>query len=119
MELRKIEIDDKDQLAELSGQYEFPIDLSNTFAHRVVSDKKIVAFGWLQLIVEANVIWDIKNRNKFEALKMILSRGKFDAKKAGFDQVHAFPKDPKFSSILKKHYGFSDVTGDSLVMNLE
>lgn len=119
MELRGIELSDELKLSGMAAQYDFPVDLNNTFAHRVAENEgKIVAFGWLQLIVEANVIWDIKDRNKFEALKLILRDGKLEAKKTGFDQVHAFPKDSRFSEILKKHYDFRDVTGDVLVLNL-
>ena len=120
MVIRECQSSDQGRLAEIANQYEFPINLDNTFAHRVAVEKdRIIAFGWLQLVVEANVIWDMKNRHKFEALKKILHQGKIDARSAGFDQVHAFPKDSRFSEILKKHYDFRDVTGDSLVLNLE
>lgn len=122
MQLRQAIDKDCESLVRLYSQYqsEFPLDLSNSFAHRVaIKDSEVLAFGWLQLTVESNIIWNLNSRDRFQALRLILDDGKKEASAAGFDQVHAFPKDPKFSEILKKHYDFKNVIGDALVLNLD
>lgn len=124
MEIRKARNEDEEKIIEIHQEFytsDFPLDFSNSFAHVLAEDKKILGFGWLDLIVEANVILDLnaRDRDKFAAFKGILSYGEQVAKSHGFKQMHVFPKDAKFSHILKKHLKFTNVTGDCLVKNLE
>lgn len=116
---RKADVRDLDRLVDLQMQYDFRPSLDHTFAHRVAEHEgKVIAFGWLQTIVEATIILDQKSKWKFRALTEILDHGKFEAAKAGFDQVHAFSKDPRFSAILKKHFGFKNASGDCLILGV-
>jgi len=101
---------------------DFPMNLGNAFGRVVaVQDERILGFGWLEHIVEATVILDLsaRPRDKFDAMRQIISYGEGITKANGFDQMHVFPKDDRFTSILKKHLNFSDITGDCLVKNLE
>lgn len=123
MDLRLAKPSDEDRLVQIYESYyssDFPLDFSKSFAHVVAENGKILGFGWLDLIVEANVILDQETspRYKFEALKKIISHGESVSKKQGFSQMHVFPKDNKFSTILKKHLQFTDITGSCLVKSL-
>lgn len=123
MELRPTNKNDEKKLVEIYENFyahEFPLNFSNTFAHVLAEDDEILGFGWLDLMVESNVILNLnaKQRNKFEALRKIIEYGTQVANKAGFNQIHAFPKDVRFSNILEKHLKFKRITSECLVKNL-
>ena len=124
MRIRNPELRDDERLVEIYESFysrEFPIDLSTAFAS-VVAEKgnKIVGFGWLSATVEANVILDLnaRPRDKFDALRSIIDHGSLVPRYAGFDQLHAYPGDKRFSGILAKHLNFKFVESDCLVKNL-
>lgn len=124
IQLRESRKDDTGQLVEIYESFyanQFPLDFSNSFAHILASDgNRIIGFGWLELQVEASIILDLNSRprDKFEAATKIIGHGELVAASKGFKQMHAFPKDRKFTNILKKHLHFNDVTGDCLVKSL-
>lgn len=123
--LRQPKDDDQEQLVriyELFYENEFPLDLSTAFASVVAEqDGAVLGFGWLDLSVESNIILDLsaRPRDKFEALRAIVSHGTQVARNAGMNQIHAFPKDPKFVRILEKHLNFKVVSSSCLVRNLK
>lgn len=124
MQLRQASVDDLQTLLKIykkSYANDFPLDFSTSFAQVVAEDGGILGFGWLDLVVEANIILDLeaRPRDKFSALRGIVEYGENVSRRAGFNQMHVFPKDEKFSAVLKKHLQFNDITGDCLVKNLD
>lgn len=123
MILRKADKNDEEAVVKIYQDFyseSFPLDLSNTLNHVVADNGKIVGFGWLQVIVEANVILDqnVSDRVKFEALKQIIENGKQVAVSNNFDQLHVFTKEDKFSNILQKHLNFKE-SHKCLILNLD
>lgn len=125
IQIREPVVSDKQRIVKIYQDfysYDFPLDVESALS-MVVAEKneKILGFGWLTPIVEANVILDLnaRPRDKFEALRKIIACGEATLRKAGFDQMHVFPKDERFTNILKKHLEFRDITGDCLVKNLD
>ena len=104
-------------------QKDFALDPNNLIDINVAqkSDGSIIGIGWLTNILEATVVLDLSSspRDKFAALKAIIADGQEKSKLAGFDQMHVFPKDSRFTNILKKHLHFNSITGDCLIKNLK
>lgn len=99
---------DLEKINALYKHYDFPLNLDHAFSPVLAENGDIRGFGWLEFIVEATILLDLDGpqRYKFEALRDLIDYGCQAAKRAGFDQLHAFPKDWKFMDILIKHYGF-------------
>jgi hypothetical protein len=116
MEIRPASKNDIDILARIYAKYyadDFPLNLNNS-AYFILAEKnnEILGAGWLQAIIEATIILnqDARPRDKFAALKALIDSGMQQTKIFGFDQMHAFPKDPRFAAILEKHFGFNPTT---------
>lgn len=111
--LREPKKKDEDKIIKLWKPYDdnYILDLNNVFSSIIAEkDEELVGFGWLNLLVECNVILtQDNNRNKFEALKQIIAHGSDITNKAGFDHMIAFIKDDKFANVLSKHLSFQKV----------
>lgn len=124
MILRLAEKRDEDQIVQIYQSFyaqEFPLDFNTSFAQILAEqDGKVVGFGWLELNVEASIILDqaSNKRDKFEAMKKIISYGELVAANGGFKQMHIFPKDERFSALLKKHLNFRNITGECLIKDV-
>lgn len=124
MILRNVKSEDQGELVKIYETFyarEFPLNFDTAFASILAEQgDEILGFGWLDLSVEANVILNLNSRprDKFAALKAIISYGNQIAEGAGFTQVHAFPKDVRFANVLEKHLEFKRITSECLVRNL-
>lgn len=88
----------------------------------VVEDKdKVVGFGQTRLTTESLMIIDqsLSLRDKVEILKLIMEAQTIGMTKAGLYETHAFAQNPNFARILKKHFGYEPVLGETLVMKLK
>jgi len=57
-------------------------------------------------------------REKVEILKLIMEAQTIGMTKAGLNESHAFAQNPNFARILKKHFGYEPVLGETLVMRI-
>lgn len=125
LKIRPAEQSDIDKLAEIYVKFyerEFPLNLKNITTYFVAEkDGELIGFLWIQLMVEANIMFNLecRQRDKFEALKELFTVGEKAVAENGFDQVHVFPADPKFAHILKKHLGFESSRSSCLVLNIK
>ena len=97
-------------------------NLNNTVTHAVVEneDGKVQAYGTVKLFAEAILYldWDAPQREKIEALKELMLEAIRGTSDAQLEQLHVFVADPKFSALLKKHFGFKPATGEMLVLEV-
>lgn len=83
----------------------------------VRSEEKLVAFGMVNLFAELILVMDpgMSLRKRIEAMNILLKR----SMEVELDQVHCFVDNPDLADILKKHFGFKEIKGTGLVLNLE
>lgn len=105
-----------------SNEFGLP-SLDNTIIKRVVEvDDKPIAYGFAKIFAEATLVLDNSNpRNlKVQALQALMLDAIRGCRQHNLSQLHAVVKDrPDYVRLLKKHYGFRDVDGTMLVMEIE
>jgi hypothetical protein len=88
----------------------------------VVEDKdKVVGFGQTRLTTESVMIIDqsLSLRDKVGILKLIMEAQTIGMTRAGMYETHAFAQNPNFARILKRHFRYEPVLGETLVMRLK
>jgi hypothetical protein len=96
--------------------------LENTvYAVVVENEGKVVGYGQTRLTTESLMIMDqsLSLREKVEILKLIMEAQTIGLTKARLSDTHAFAQNPNFARILKKHFGYEPVVGETLVMRLK
>ena len=105
-----------------SNEFGLP-SLDNTIIKRVVEvDDKPVAYGFAKIFAEATLVLDQSNPRtlKVQALQALMLDAIRGCKQHKISQLHATIKDrPEYVKLLKKHYGFKDVNGTMLVMEID
>jgi len=102
------------------GEFGLP-SLDKAIYAVVIEDKeKVVGFGQTRLTTESLMIIDqsLTLREKVEILKLIMEAQTIGMTKAGLNESHAFAQNPNFARILKKHFGYEPVLGETLVMRI-
>ena len=91
------------------------------YAVAVEDEGKVVGFGQTRLTTESLMIinQDLSLREKVEILKLIMEAQTIGMNRAGMYESHAFAQNPNFARILKKHFGYEPVIGESLVLKLK
>lgn len=86
----------------------------------IEKDSQIIGAGHLRPIVEAVMILDkdASLRDKSLALKMMINQSIVDAHHLQLNEIHAWVKEPNFVAELKKHYGYEEPRGTSLVLRI-
>jgi hypothetical protein len=82
---------------------------------------KIVAYGVMKVYAEVVMVID-HDRGRItraRALTELMGVGVMAAQKAGLPQIHAMTTDPDYADVLRKHYGFSNIEGEHLMMEVE
>jgi len=119
---RDAEIVDKLWRQHYSNEFGIP-SLDHTIIRRVVEvDDKLVAYGFAKLNPEATMILDQNEPRKLkvQALRALMFDAIRGCKEHKLYQLHAVIKDrPEYMKLLKKHYGFRDIDGTMLVMEIE
>jgi hypothetical protein len=97
--------------------------LDHTIIRRVVEvDDKLVAYGFAKLNPEATMILDQNEPRKLkvQALRALMFDAIRGCREHKLSQLHAVIKDrPQYEKLLRKHYGFRDIDGTMLVMEIE
>ena len=80
----------------------------------------MIAYGTVKLFAEAILFldWDAPQREKIEAIKDLMLEAIRGTTEAQLEQIHLFVKDPKFSELLQRHFGFKKATGEMLVLEV-
>jgi hypothetical protein len=95
----------------------------HTIIRRVVEvDDKLVAYGFAKLNPEATLILDLNmpQRTKVGALRALMFDAIRGCKEHNLSQLHAVVKNrPEYLKLLRKHYGFRDIDGTMVVMEIE
>jgi len=87
---------------------------------KIVKDGKEVGYGRLKVLAEAIVVLEATESftTRVKTLKFAVEECIKEARENGLQQVHLFPTDARFANILKNHFGFEDVVGIPLVLEL-
>lgn len=119
---RDAEIVDKLWREHYSNEFGLP-SLDHTIIRRIVEvENKVIAYGFAKLNPEATLILDQScPRNlKTQALQALMFDAIRGCKEHKFSQLHAVVKNrPEYVKLLKKHYGFRDIDGTQIVMEIE
>jgi hypothetical protein len=86
-------------------------NLSHVLSAAVIEDDgKVIAFGCLELMVEAVMIVDTDAPvdKRVEALTQLIETAKFVARDKTFERFYVFPSDSHFLGILMKHFEFKN-----------
>lgn len=86
----------------------------------IEADGEAIAYGMVKLFAEAIMVLDLNasQRQKVEAMKLLMEAAVAEAKSKGLEQMHVFVKRPSLADILRKHFSFVDCSGDALVCRL-
>jgi len=90
-----------------TGTFSRP-NLSHVISSAVIEiDGKIVAYGALEIFLEAIMIVDTDARltHKVTALKELIELAKFSARDKLFDRFYMFPSSDTYMNSLIKHFG--------------
>lgn len=123
MIVRLIEPKDREIIEDIHKRHhKFPCpDLSLHCGSVLVEDDQgIIGAGVLKPILEAVMILDLDRpmRDKGPALTAMIQQAVFFGQKFPTSQIHSFVEDPKFVSVLRKHYDFNPPKGTSLVLEI-
>ena len=97
------------------------IDKSVVDKVAVGKDGSVKAYGIVLPLAEAVFIPDIdaSNREKVEAVKLLLQAAIEGTKRVGVRQLHCFIQNSVFAEIMIKHFNFEPCVGQALVLNLD
>jgi hypothetical protein len=106
-----------------ADEFSFPdIKARQTDAVAVNGDQ-IVGYGQVKLFPEFMLFMDptISHRAKVETLKLLMEKALTECKVADLSDVYCFIRDPDFSLLIQKHFGFKSIVqpGELLLKNLE
>lgn len=87
----------------------------------VEDDRGIIAFGNLKVFAETIMVMDHdrSRTTRARAFREIMPVAIMGAQRAGITEIHAVTQDPDFGVVLRKHYGFADVLGEHLRLEVE
>jgi len=122
MIIRRFKQTDIPQLVELVNKhsFEFPKFANLLDVLVVEKDDKILAWGYTEKMVEVVFVPDVdaSKKDKVESLKLLVETSNGLTKERGIEQIHSFVVDERFASILKKHFGYRESTGQALYFNV-
>jgi hypothetical protein len=104
-----------------SQEFEFPDFITNYLSVFVVHDEEsIIVTAGIRTITEIVAVTnkDKSVRDRQDALHQILWASKFTCARTGYNQMHAFVQDDKWSKHLQK-VGFRPTIGQALVIDVK
>jgi hypothetical protein len=87
----------------------------------VIEDEKgMIAFGNLKVFAETIMVMDHDRSAivRAKAFREIMPVAIMGAQKIGISEIHAVTQDSSFGDVLRKHFGFSDVLGEHLKLEV-
>lgn len=121
MKYKPAQIHDVPEIRRIYKQQEDKFDLPYADAEvagvAVDDDDKIVGFIMIRRIAETILVLDLERskKHRIQALQELFAGALLESRIADIDQIHAFVQDPKFSKLLKKHFGFETCIGEALI----
>lgn len=127
MNIRAFELYDEIRVRDIHEKYfkdefSFP-DFFNKFLLAFVvedDDKNIISVGGVRTILESVIITDksFTPQMRMAAFEDMLGASAFAGRKHGYDQLHAFIQDEKWSKRLQKSFNFRPTKGQSLILDI-
>lgn len=76
-----------------------------------VDGDRIIGYGQVKLFAESMLFLDptARKRDRVHALKLLMMEAFRGADKVGIEEVYAFIKDPDFTALIIKRYGFKRI----------
>lgn len=96
-------------------------DRRNAVIDAVVESREggVVGYGQVKLFAEAMLFLDkdASQRNKAQALKLLMLEAIRGTDYAGLKNLYCFIREPEFATLISKHYGFDivDAPGELLL----
>lgn len=126
MIVRRFQLEDLAKIDELwkkhhAHQFSLP-RLRPSIITCVVEDKEgMIAFGNLKVFAETVMVMDHDRSAivRAKAFKEIMPVAIMGAQQADITEIHAVVQDPDFGDVLRKHYGFEDVLGEHLKLEVK
>jgi len=126
MIIRSIELKDLPEIEEIHRAHfkdEFEL---HDFLHKhlcaflVEDEHGIISVTGIRPIAEIVVITNKDRRpiDRMKAFCQLFDASLYMTQKHGFDQLHAFIQDPKWSKRVQKSFGFVPTKGQSLVLDI-
>lgn len=80
----------------------------------------MIAFGNLKVFAETIMVMDHDRSSivRAKAFREIMPVAIMGAQKAGISEIHAVTQDSSFGDVLRKHFGFEDVLGEHLKLEV-
>lgn len=120
---RQTDIEPIDEIWRKHHSRDFSVpDRRNMIAEAVVEKEgKVIAYGQVKLFAEAMLILDkdASQRDKIEAIKLLMLEAFRGAQAHGQNQMYAFIKDPDFATLIARHFGFDIVDKGELLFREE
>ncbi len=126
MNIRSFEIYDEIAVRKIHRKhYQEEFDMPDFFnkyecAFTIEDEQGILSMGGVKPILETVIVTD-KDRNpqdRMKALYQMLEACAFVGNRRGYDQLHAFIHDPKWSKRLQKSFQFRPTKGQSLILDI-
>lgn len=116
--IRRPKEDDLPEIEDLARRYTSnPLPTSFVSASVVERFDDITAFGVLENHLEAILFCDGTNRDKVEALKLLINQAIIDARSVKHDALYVYAIDEDFAKILEK-FGFRRINKVPMILDL-
>lgn len=110
---------DLSEIEDIAADYENnPLPTKFVTAAVVEKGDDVIAFATLRADLEAILYISASERDKVESLKLLIEQARKDAKSYGYEHIYVFADNPKFASVLSKHFGFKLIKSIPLILDL-
>jgi len=127
MNQRELNLDDYEEIDKIWRAYysqEFglpPVDNNTLYTTVIEQYGEVVGFGHIRQTAESLMIIDqsLSKKVRIEIVKQILEKQIEGMIVKDIKECHAFAQNHKFAKMLRKHFHYVPVIGESLVLRLE
>jgi len=87
----------------------------------VEQNGQVVGYGQTRIFAEAMLFLDksCSTRTRTGVLKLLMSEALRGTERAGIEQLYCFIKDPKFATLISKHFSFEIIEKGELLLREE
>lgn len=120
--IRKQDLERLDEIYREHHEDDFGVpSLSNTITSAsAVEGDKIIGYGLVKILAEATMVLDLNEsvEDRLEAMKLLMHEAIRACVTKDIKQLHVFVKDKKLVRLLHKKYGFNEVSGTTMVLEV-
>ena len=102
------------------NQFSLPALMPSIITCVVEDEQGMIAFGNLKVFAETVMVMDHDRSPivRAKAFREIMPVAIMGAQQVGISEIHAVTLDPSFGDVLRKHFGFSNVLGEHLKLEV-